>query len=139
MIGIIETEVDDKVLGFVNTTNVNIEEGSLTRSPFIGSLKLYEKDTKYILIYDIVSIYPNIGRYVILGWLAVMLVFQLPQVLVLVTFPFFLMELFNSHYFFCWVMKKGLKKVGYINTFNKISKPGKILLEMIENVPRRCA
>jgi hypothetical protein len=140
MIGVLEAEPDVKVFNFVKNTNTNIQEGGLVKSPFTGELRLYnyyDYNKKNIIIYDVNCIYPNIGRYIILGLCAVVYMFQLSNWLLLISIPFFMMEFFNSNTFFCWVMIKGLRKTGYDKTITRIKKPGKLLIEMIDNVPRR--
>ena len=137
MIGILEAEPDKKVFEFVKKTNENIKEAGLVKAPFTGEIRLYVTDNKQIIIYNVNCIYPNIGRYIILCLCAVVFSFNLSSWLYLISIPFLLMEFFNSHIFFCWVMKKGLKKVGYNKSITRIKEPCKILLEMIDNVPRR--
>jgi hypothetical protein len=137
MIGIIETEVDEKVMQFVRDTNERIETGSITKSPFIGELKSYGFNGNCYIYFNIKSLYPNIGWYVIILLLIVVAYFRLSIWFTLLTIPFLLMEYFNTNYFFSYIMKKGLKKKGYTGKFILINEPLSIAMEMVEYVPTR--
>jgi hypothetical protein len=139
MIGILQTEVNPEVVQFVNDTNKRIEEGGIAKSPFIGELRLYEYTNKYFIYFDVKSLYPNIGMYVLLLLYASIFFFHLSLWWISISIPFLLMMVFHTNFFFTYVMKKGLKKAGYDDDCVLVKQPIQVAMEMLENVPRRCA
>jgi hypothetical protein len=137
MIGILQTETKPEVIQFVKDTNNRIENSSIVKSPFIGMLRVYEHQNKFFIYFDLKSLFPNIGRYVIFIWVIIMFIFHLNMFWTFVCMPFIAMEYFNTNYFFAFVMKKGLRKVGYKDDCKLIEEPLQLAMEMVENVPRR--
>jgi hypothetical protein len=139
MIGILQTEVKPEVIQFVNDTNKRIDEGGISKSPFIGELRLYEHTNKYFIYFDVKSLYPNIGSYIIAILIASIYFFHLSIWFGLIAIPFLFMMLFHTNFFFTYVMKKGLRKAGYIDDCLLVEQPLLVAMEMLENVSRRCA